>query len=175
MSQEVQKIDPALAQRVLDQIKQDEVISFLQALVRVPSVNPPGDVRDAIKVCGDKLKGEGFDLSFITGVETIPNMVARLGPSSGPTLLFNAHVDVVPTGEESAWSHPPFAADIADGRVYGRGAGDDKASVTAQVMAGIALARSGVPLTGQLIVNEVGNEEVGGVNGAQLVAQSPEV
>ena len=174
MSQ-VQKIDPALAQRVLDQIKQDEAISFLQALVRVPSVNPPGDVRDAIKVCSDKLKSEGFDLSFITGVDTIPNLVARLGPSGGRTLLFNAHVDVVPTGEESAWSHPPFAADIADGRVYGRGAGDDKASVTAQVMAGIALARSGVPLKGQLIVNEVGNEEVGGVNGAQLVAQSPEV
>ena len=51
---QVQKIDPALAQRVLDQIKQDEAISFLQALVRVPSVNPPGDVRDAIKVCNGR-------------------------------------------------------------------------------------------------------------------------
>ena len=62
----------------------------------------------------------------------------------------------MPTGELAAWTHPPFGADLADGRVYGRGAGDDKASVTAQVMAAIALARSGVPLKGTLIVNEVG-------------------
>jgi succinyl-diaminopimelate desuccinylase len=91
---------------------------------------------------------------------------------NGPTVLFNAHVDVVPTGVVEAWSHPPFAAEIADGRVYGRGAGDDKASVTAQVMGAIALARSGVELNGTLIVNVVGDEETGGRHGAQLVARN---
>jgi succinyl-diaminopimelate desuccinylase len=76
----------------------------------------------------------------------------------------------VPTGDESAWSHPPFAAEIADGRVYGRGAGDDKASVTAQVMGAIALARSEVPLRGRLLVTEVADEETSGAGALHLIA-----
>jgi succinyl-diaminopimelate desuccinylase len=165
-------LNPDTARRILDQIKEDEVVAFLRELVRIPSVNPPGDVRAAMKVCADKLTAEGFEVSFITEDETKPNMVAELKRGDGPTLLFNAHLDVVPTGQESAWSHPPFAADLADGRVYGRGAGDDKASVTAQVMGAIALARSGVTINGRLIVNEVADEEIGGALGAHLVANS---
>src|SRR5690606_5623997 len=64
---------------------------------------------------------------------------------------------------------------VADGRVYGRGAGDDKASVTAQIMAATALVRSGVPFRGTLIVNEVADEEIGGALGAQLIAQHPSI
>ena len=172
MAQENEKLDAAAAQRILDQIKEDEVIEFLRELVRIPSVNPPGDVRAAMKVCADKLSAEGFDVSFITEEESKPNMVAELKRGEGPTLLFNAHLDVVPTGQESAWSHPPFSADLAYGKVYGRGAGDDKASVTAQVMGAIAVARSGVPINGRLIVNEVADEEIGGALGAQLIAKS---
>ncbi len=169
------RLDADAAQRILDQINEAEVIGFLRELVRIPSVNPPGDVRAAIQVCADKLAAEGFDVSFITEDETKPNMVAELKRGDGPTLLFNAHLDVVPTGQESAWSHPPFAADLADGKVFGRGAGDDKASVTAQVMGAIALARSGVPFAGRLIVNEVADEEIGGALGAQLIAQSDSI
>jgi len=102
----------------------------------------------------------------------MPNMIARLGNDSGPELCFNAHVDVVPTGERSSWTHDPFGADLVDGRIYGRGAGDDKASVAAQVMAGIALARSGVPLKGRLIVNEVADEEVAGIHGAKFITDA---
>jgi len=165
-------LNPDAAQRIIDQINEAEVIAFLRELVRIPSVNPPGDVRTAMKVCADKLTAEGFEVSFITEDETKPNMVAELKRGDGPTLLFNAHLDVVPTGAESAWSHPPFAAELADGKVYGRGAGDDKASVTAQVMGAIALARSGVSINGRLIVNEVADEEIGGALGAHLVANS---
>jgi succinyl-diaminopimelate desuccinylase len=169
------RIDEDSAKRVLAQIDPDEVIAFLRELVRIPSVNPPGDVREASKVCADKLAAEGFRNGYITVEEPMPNLVSRLERGPGPTLLLNAHVDVVPTGEESAWTHPPFAAEVVDGRVYGRGAGDDKASVTAQVMGAIAVARSGVPLGGTLIVNEVANEEVGGVNGADVVAAHPTI
>ncbi len=172
MAQANGKLDASAAQRILDHIKEDEVIEFLRELVRIPSVNPPGDVRSAMKVCADKLTAEGFEVSFVTEEESKPNMVAKLKRGDGPTLLFNAHLDVVPTGQESAWSHPPFSADLADGKVYGRGAGDDKASVTAQVMGAIAVARSGVPLNGRLIVNEVADEEIGGALGAQLIAKS---
>ena len=156
------------ARRVLAAIDDDETIAFLRDLVRVPSVNPPGDVREAVARCAAPLAAAGFATRTEQSDPIKPNLIAEIG-GDGPTLCFNAHVDVVPTGEESAWTHPPFGADLADGRVYGRGAGDDKASVTAQVMAGVALARSGVALRGRLIVNEVADEEIGGPAGAALM------
>lgn len=163
-------MDANQAQQVIKKIDQDETIAFLQALVRDPaSVNPPGDVRESIRVATEKLAAEGFETEIIGDLEVMPNLIATLRRGDGPTLLFNAHVDVVPPGALEAWSHPPFAAEIAAGRVYGRGAGDDKASVTAQVMGAIALARSGVPFNGTLIVNVVADEETGGLHGAKLV------
>ncbi|MDI3339108.1 MAG: M20 family metallopeptidase [Sphaerobacter sp.] len=169
------RLDPQRAERVLAHIDPDEVVAFLQALVRIPSVNPPGDVRAAIDHCRATLSAAGFGIEVVAAEEDKPNLLARLDAGAGPVLLWNAHVDVVPTGEESAWTYPPFGAEIHDGRIYGRGAGDDKASVTAQVMAALALARSGVPLRGTLIVNVVADEEVGGAKGAQLIANSDTV
>lgn len=169
-------IDPALAERVLAAIDQNETIAFLQALVRVPSVNPPGDVREAIRLCEEKLAAEGFDCKVVGEEPEKPNLVATLrGEGAGPRLAFNAHVDVVPIGEESAWTYPPFGGEIHDGRVYGRGAGDDKASVTAQIMAGIALKRAGVPLDGELIITEVADEEIGGAKGAGFIVREGHV
>ncbi len=160
------------ARRVLDAIDADETVQFLRDLVRIPSVNPPGDVADAIAICDAPLRAAGFAVRHESVVSTKPNLIAEFGASTGPLLCFNAHVDVVPTGEESAWSHPPFGAELVDGRVYGRGAGDDKASVTAQVMAGIALARSGVKPLGRLVVNEVADEETGGIDGARFIVEA---
>jgi succinyl-diaminopimelate desuccinylase len=147
--------------RVLAAIDGDETIAFLQEIVRIPSVNPPGDVAAAIEVCRAKLAAEGFACRIEPNAPGHDNLIAEIGEGR-PRLVFNAHLDVVPTGDESAWTYPPFSATIADGRVYGRGAGDDKASVTAQVMAGVAIARSGVPLRGSLVINEVADEEVSG-------------
>ncbi|MGI9254673.1 MAG: M20 family metallopeptidase, partial [Thermomicrobiales bacterium] len=149
------------ARRLLAAIDDAETIAFLQEIVRIPSVNPPGDVADAIAVCHRKLAAEGFACRIEPNAPGHDNLIAELG-AGGPRLVFNAHLDVVPTGDESAWTHPPFSATIDAGRVYGRGAGDDKASVTAQVMAGVALARSGVALRGTLVINEVADEEVSG-------------
>ena len=169
-------IDPAMADRVLKAIDQDEVIAFLQELVRVPSINPPGDVREAIRLCAEKLASAGFTTNTVGATAEQVNVIGTLaGLATGPRLAFNAHVDVVPIGEEAAWSHPPFGAEIANGRVYGRGAGDDKASVTAQVMAGVALARSGVPLEGALIVTTVADEETGGLLGAGYIVREGHV
>ncbi len=166
-------LDATEAGRVLAGINEQEVIGFLQALVRdSASVNPPGDVRESIRIARETLEAEGFVCEIVQDHELMPNLLARKEFGEGPSLLFNAHVDVVPTGEESAWSHPPFAAEIADGRVYGRGAGDDKASVTAQVMGAIAIARSGLDLHGTLTVNVVADEETGGLHGAQLIART---
>jgi succinyl-diaminopimelate desuccinylase len=162
------------AEKVLAQIDQDEVVAFLRKVVQTPTVNPPGDVRAAIDICAETLDAVGFLIRTVALDPTKPNLLAELGNGS-PTLCFNAHLDVVPIGERSLWTHDPFGGDVADGRVYGRGAGDDKASVTAQVMAGVALARSGIPLRGTIVVNEVADEEIGGPNGAALVVNEGHV
>ena len=158
------------ARAVLAAIDPEETIAFLRALVRAPSVNPPGDVVEAMAVCEQPLAAAGFAVRTLAHAPGKPNLVAEWGPDGGPVLCFNAHLDVVPTGDERAWTHPPFAAELVDGRVYGRGAGDDKASVTAQVMGALALARSGVPLRGKLVVTEVADEETTGDGALHLIA-----
>lgn len=163
------KVDRAVIDKVLAAIDKDEVVKFHQALVQVPSVNPPGDVRSAIAMCEQRLRDAGFQTRLVAVEEPKPNLIAELAGKPGPTLCFNAHLDVVPIGERSAWQHDPFGAEIEDGKVYGRGAGDDKASVAAQVMAAVALANADVELTGNLVVNEVADEEIGGVAGAAMI------
>jgi succinyl-diaminopimelate desuccinylase len=151
-------------------IDPDETIAFLQELVRCPSVNPPGDTVEAMNICAKPLREAGFAVNLYAPEPAKPNLVAAWGNDDGPHLAFNAHLDVVPIGDGSAWTHPPFGAEIAEGRVYGRGAGDDKASVTAQVMGAIALARSGVPLRGTLLVTEVADEETTGDGANHVIA-----
>jgi succinyl-diaminopimelate desuccinylase len=158
------------ARAVLAEIDAEETIAFLRDLVRAPSVNPPGDVTEAAAVCERPLVEAGFAVRRVEHTPGKPNIVAELGAKDGPRLCFNAHLDVVPIGDEAAWTYPPFGAEVVDGRVYGRGAGDDKASVTAQVMAGVALARSGVPLWGRLLVTEVADEETSGGGARHLIA-----
>lgn len=160
-----------LEEAVLAAIDEDSVVAFHRALVRVPSVNPPGDVREAHTICDRAMREGGFATSSVGDLDEMPNLIATYGNADGPTLCFNAHLDVVPIGERSAWTYDPFAAELVDGRIYGRGAGDDKASVAAQVMAGLALAKAGIPLKGKLVVNEVADEEVGGVHGADFVVR----
>lgn len=160
-----------LEDAVLAAIDADEVVAFHRGLVRIPSVNPPGDCQDAIAFVAKPLREAGFDTRIVFNDETKPNVIATYGPEDGKTLCVNAHVDVVPIGERAAWTHDPFGADIEDGRIYGRGAGDDKASVTAQVMAALALERSGVPLSGRVLVNEVSDEETAGVAGADFIVK----
>jgi acetylornithine deacetylase/succinyl-diaminopimelate desuccinylase family protein len=160
------------AQAVLAAIDPEETIAFLRDLVRVPSVNPPGDIAAAIDVCAKPLREAGFAVRTFAHAPGKPNLVAEWGAEDGPLLAFNAHLDVVPIGDEGAWSHPPFGAEMVDGRVYGRGAGDDKASVTAQVMGAIALARSGVPLRGRLAVTEVADEETSGDGANHVIAEA---
>lgn len=165
---------PTLAEleaAVLTRIDEHRVVDFHRGLVRIPSINPPGNTVDCIAYVREPLEAAGFAITEIVDDPTQPNIAATYGPSDGKKLLVNAHVDVVPIGERSAWKHDPFGAEIEDGRVYGRGAGDDKASVTAQVIAALALQESGIPLKGQLIYTCVSDEENGGEQGAQLVVE----
>lgn len=162
--------------QILEQIKPEEVTRFLMDLISCRSDYPPGDTKSAAKLCVEKLREAGIEAQVLVPPPDTPGLrkdgvdctnmhsvLARLGNKEGPVMVWNAHIDTVTVEDRSAWRHDPFTGIMEEGPdgpvIYGRGAGDDKGSVAAQVMAAVALARSGVRLKGHLIVNPVADEE----------------
>ena len=157
-----------LEQRVLAGIITEEVAGFLQGLVRIRSTYPPGDCVEAARFCANKFAAEGIQHELVADLPERPSVLATLpGKQARPQLAFNAHIDTVPIEDYAAWKYDPFGAEIVDGVLYGRGAGDDKGSVTAQMMAAVALRRAQVQLEGTLVVNPVADEESLSAHGAQ--------
>ncbi len=105
-----------------------------------------------------------------------PVVAARLpGSGGGRSLAFNGHIDVVPVGDTAAWSHDPWAGEIADGRLWGRGACDMKAGVAAAIFAMRVLRDAHVELEGDLWVHVVSDEEVVGYGTRNLIQRLPAV
>jgi succinyl-diaminopimelate desuccinylase len=149
-------------------------LDIARALVRCPSVTPAEG--GAIAYLDGLLKAAGFEthrpVFSEPGMPDIENLYARIGDSSGPVLMFAGHTDVVPPGKVEAWTHPPFAADVVDGRLFGRGAEDMKGGVAASVAAVLAhLAAHGVPAKGGVSFLITGDEEGPAVNGTVKLLQ----
>jgi succinyl-diaminopimelate desuccinylase len=147
-------------------MKSTDPIANLQALIRCPSVTPAEG--GALSALETMLAPLGFAVERMTATEAgtpdIENLYARLG-DSGPHLMFAGHTDVVPIGDEAAWSHPPFAAEIADGVIYGRGAVDMKGGIACFVAAVARhIEKHGRP-KGSISFLITGDEEGPAVNG----------
>ena len=154
--------------QVLARIDPEEVVEFLQDLVRKRSDYPPGDCRGAINVVASKLDQVGIGYQVFSRQEHQPSLIATLGSmEQGLRLMYHAHIDTVPAGDLDRWSVDPFGGQLISGKVYGRGTGDDKGSVAAQVMALVTLARAGIPLNGSLQIVAVADEESGSAHGTQ--------
>lgn len=157
---------------LLKRIDPVEVVSLLQEIIKQRSDYPPGDCRIALQVIMQKLDQEAIQYTVYSRREHQPSLVVCLGGSEKPVeLMFHAHIDTVPAGDEERWSVSPFEARIRENRIYGRGAGDDKSSVVAQIMAMIILARAQVNLQGNLKVVIVSDEESGGEYGTRWLHQ----
>jgi len=144
-----------------------EAIRTIQAYVRINTSNPPGDVTKAADFLAALLEREGIP---VTRYETAPGrsiVIGRLkGSGSAKPLLLLHHMDVVPT-DPARWQHDPFAAEITDGRIWGRGTMDMKGLGVVQLMAFLSLKRQSVPLSRDVILMAVPDEEVGGKLGAE--------
>lgn len=158
----------------------DDIVRLEQDLVRIPSVNtgfmPTGNETAVCEYISDWLRAEGVESEIIESAPGRGNIVARLKGRSGQAgLMFMAHLDVVPIEDEAKWTYPPFGATVANGRVYGRGASDCKALLTAQLAASRILLRNGVELQEDLLLLFCADEEHGGRYGAGwLAAHHPE-
>jgi succinyl-diaminopimelate desuccinylase len=142
-------------------------IAIARDLLRCPSVTPAEG--GALVYLEGVLKGAGFTVHRVTftepGTAPVENLYARIG-TRAPHLVFAGHTDVVPPGEESAWSHPPFAAEVANGILYGRGAVDMKGGIACAVAAVLdyLTANRGQP-KGSIGFLVTGDEEGVAVNG----------
>ncbi len=133
-------------------------VELAQKLVQFPSLNPPGEEKACADYLADLLRRAGLEVELHEFAVGRPSIVARLqGTSDLRPLVFTGHIDVVPLGEKP-WSAPPFAAEIQDGRLIGRGASDMKAGVAAFVIAAIAQAKLGKPRRGITLVVTAGEE-----------------
>jgi acetylornithine deacetylase/succinyl-diaminopimelate desuccinylase-like protein len=155
----------------------DDAVALLRALVRFDTSNPPGDEAQCIAFLADVLRQAGLEPELVSPAPRRANLVARLparGDGDLPPLLLNGHVDVV-AAEAGRWRHPPFAAEVHDGRVWGRGTVDMKQMVAMSVTVLRLLARLGAPLRRDLLLAAVADEEAGCAMGsAYLVDHHPD-
>lgn len=111
-------------------------VELTSRLVRFDTVNPPGRERECGKYLASLLEQNGFVTQLVDLDEARASVIARRGGARRAPLVFTGHIDVVPLGSR-AWSRDPFAGEIADGRLYGRGSSDMKGGVAAMVAAAI--------------------------------------
>ena len=143
-------------------------LELTRALVRFDTINPPGNERLCAEHLGSILDDAGFAVSYHEFAETRTSLVARIGgDADAKPLCFTGHIDTVPLGA-APWSVDPFAADIADGKLYGRGTSDMKSGVAAFVVAAIRLARELETGPGMVLIITAGEET--GCEGAYHLA-----
>ncbi|MEM3129715.1 MAG: M20/M25/M40 family metallo-hydrolase, partial [Nitrososphaerota archaeon] len=168
--------------------KRKEIINFAQKLVRIPSIT--GEEGEIQKFIAEKLSNLGLELDvFEIDIEELskhpffipleeyresyknrPNVVGILkGRGNGKSLILMGHVDTVPVENRLLWKHDPFGGEIENGKLYGRGALDQKGGVTAQIMALESIIEAGISLKGSVIIENTIEEEAGG-NGALACA-----
>jgi len=147
-------------------------VPILQGLIRCKSVTPAEG--GALTYLEDLLSEHGFVCQRLIfreeGTPDVENLFARFG-TSAPHFCFAGHTDVVPEGHAEDWSHPPFAAEIADGYVFGRGACDMKGSIAAFAAAAIDYVRTARKFKGSISLLITGDEEGPAVNGTVKVLQ----
>lgn len=172
----------AAADRVLLEAEaaRDEIVAFTADLIRIPTVNPPGDFyRECAELIHGRLRETGMAVQYVaaegrpehTADHPRINVIGRGGDAGArPRLHLNGHFDVVPPGDD--WTVDPFGGMVRDGRVHGRGASDMKSGIAAAVFAVEAVRRAGVRLRGGVDVSGTVDEESGGFAGVAHLCEA---
>ncbi|MBM3539817.1 MAG: acetylornithine deacetylase/succinyl-diaminopimelate desuccinylase family protein [Alphaproteobacteria bacterium] len=174
-------LSPALLDRLFARIdaRTDEMVDLARALVRMPTINPPGDAyTPCAELIGNRLRSRGFIVEYRRGEGTQgdsdryprTNVIARVeGRGRGPCVHFNGHIDVVAPGH--GWTVDPFAGAVKDGRLYGRGTCDMKGGLAAAIVATEAIVDEHIPFHGAIEISGTVDEETGGFGGVAYLAR----
>ena len=149
-----------------------DLITITQALVQIPSVNPPGDYETISQAMLEYYQAEGLapivayapreEVEKLGLAYPRPNIIALCkGKKRAPVFCLDAHTDVVGVGDESLWTYPPFGGEVHDGKIFGRGAEDTKCHLAAQLIAFRAIKEAEVELQGDLILSATVDDEIG--------------
>lgn len=159
--------------------KRDEIVALTQDLIRIPTLNPPGENYDAIcEALRQRLQPRGFDCKVLRAQgapgdsDRYPrwNIIARReGQRSGECVHFNSHTDVVEVGH--GWSRDPFGGELIDDRIYGRGTCDMKGGLAASIIAVEAFIEAHPDYAGAIEISGTADEESGGYGGVAWLAE----
>ena len=150
-------------------LRPDETTALTAALIRAESPDPPGDETRVAATLDRELRRLGFAVETEEFAPGRFNVLARVrGRGERPALVFSAHTDTLPAGN-GAWTSPPFAGEVRDGRIWGRGACDMKSGIAAMVSAAVAIARADTPLAGDLVLAFTGGESSSCLGARRLV------
>ncbi len=143
-----------LERELLTGVDREELVSLTRDLVRIDSVIRPesnGTERNVVRFIADWIRRELRIEPLVQEVETgRQNVIATLDSGvRGPCLMLEGHTDVVSEGNRAAWTHDPFGADVADGRIYGRGSCDMKAGLAVALVTAKALGKLPGSLDGE--------------------------
>lgn len=140
----------------MENVREEQVISLCQKLIQQRSYS--GEEEGVVKVLSENMKAMGFDE---VGTDRYGNIIGCIrGKRPGKKLLFDGHIDTVPVTEEKEWSYPPFAAEIHDRKIYGRGTSDMKGAVAAMTVAAANFAKdTDKDFAGEIYVAGVVHEE----------------
>lgn len=149
---------------------------LLRRLIRFDTTNPPGNESECVKWVKSLCDDAGLETKVVAKATERPNLLVRApGRGAAPPLLLQGHVDVVTT-EGQSWRHDPFAAELVDGEIWGRGALDMKGGVAMMLGAILRLAASEEPPAGDVLLCVLADEEALGTYGARfLVEEHPEL
>jgi acetylornithine deacetylase/succinyl-diaminopimelate desuccinylase-like protein len=148
-----------------------EVTELLQGLLRLDTVNPPGNETLAAELLRDYLASHGIPCELLARVPSRANLIARLPGGDGPSLAFLCHTDTVRADAEE-WERDPWSGDLVDGEIWGRGALDMKDQVAASAVAFASLWREGFRPPGDLLFIATADEEVGECFGLEWLVQN---
>ena len=152
----------------------DEAVTLLQRLIRLDTVNPPGNETLAAECLRDYLAAHGVETELLARDPERANLVARLRGGDGPSLAFLCHTDTV-VADASEWERDPWSGELVGEEVWGRGALDMKNQVAASAVAFASLAREGFRPAGDLVLIAAADEEVGKSFGLEwLCEEHPE-
>jgi succinyl-diaminopimelate desuccinylase len=163
--------------KILNSIDQfeDEAIALLQKLIRTQSINssPEGE-KEIAKIVAQELERNKFVVDSIEPETSRVSVVGNrtFGGKYRPKVVFYGHLDTVPAGSLSEWSHPPFAAELIDGKIVGRGAQDCKMGVASSILSAKILSEMNIDLRGTISVAAAADEESGGHKGIHELIQA---
>ncbi|MDU8928154.1 acetylornithine deacetylase/succinyl-diaminopimelate desuccinylase family protein [Alisedimentitalea sp. MJ-SS2] len=170
-----------IANKLMSEIatRRDDLVELTQELIRIPTLNPPGEFyRDICDFLDRRLVRHGFNTELIRA-EGAPgdsdkyprwNIVARReGNAPGECVHFNSHIDVVEVGR--GWTTDPFAGEVIDGKIYGRGACDMKGGLAASIIAAEAFIDTCPEFRGAIEISGTADEESGGFGGVAYLAE----